>query len=264
MQNKDAELGKIFKLLKEWYDFPNYQLERRVDIFFAHFMLDILNDNDLRDKDIVRIIPEFPLWAEREPNGKATRHSKKVDYTVIDKGASTVYFIELKTTDKSIKDSVKNYEKPQVERMAELCDKDWYDLLADALFICNCNNDYRKLRESLWDIMSIDKQEAEKLYNEPDINNWRKKVKKLSNPDSSKKWLRKSVYIIPEKSTQEGCLGKTPYYNKYLKKYDTDILNGKGVITVITFSDVISALKKVNTPLSKEFREFLGNLIGVI
>jgi len=255
-KNTEEEIRSIFRLLNEWYYFPNYQLERRVDIFFAHFLLEILSIDE--PKDSVHIIPEFPLWAELKPDGKATRHSKKVDYAVISKHTTTVYFVELKTTDKSIKDSVKKDEKLQVERMAELYRKDWYDLLADALFICNRYDEYKELREFLCGSMNIDVYKIKPLYKEPDINKWRSEIKKLSLLDTSKKWNIKPIYIIPMKCTKEDSKNETPNYETYLKNYDID----EDIdFTVITFNDVINVLNTKNNPLANEFSIFLSNIL---
>lgn len=102
-------VGKVFANLSRWRHFPNYQLERRTDIFFSIYLKDIL-EAYLRQKgskvellDI--IIPELPL-----KTGKGAL-SFKVDYVLFSRDLKTVYLVELKTDVGSIRDSQCAYLK---------------------------------------------------------------------------------------------------------------------------------------------------------
>ena len=75
------DIEKIFDLLKKWYKFPKYQLERRVDIFFALYLPDILKKKRKNyvideEKKYDYIIPEFPL------RKKDSYASNNADYAV--------------------------------------------------------------------------------------------------------------------------------------------------------------------------------------
>ena len=82
-------VSDIFDMLDGWMNFPNYQLERRADIYFARYLPLIFEKRFGETVSHSQIIPEFPL--KKEPS----RHSAKVDYAVFCK--ETVYLVELKT-----------------------------------------------------------------------------------------------------------------------------------------------------------------------
>ena len=103
------DIEGIFNRLNKWAPFPNYQLERRADIFFAYYLPTILSRCFNIDESIItldRIIPEFPLLKKDTKPGKKSNLSTKVDYAVFtdedEKKNKHMYFIELKTTNNSI------------------------------------------------------------------------------------------------------------------------------------------------------------------
>jgi hypothetical protein len=86
----------IFDLLDEWRHLPDYQLERRADIFFAAYLPRFLSDRfrlDIRPK----LIPEFPLRLGAIDPSSDSNQSCKIDYVAIDAPARNVIFVELKT-----------------------------------------------------------------------------------------------------------------------------------------------------------------------
>ncbi|MEI6184310.1 MAG: hypothetical protein WCP65_02200, partial [Bacteroidota bacterium] len=85
-------LNEIFKRLREYKDFPNYQLERRVDIFINYFLERILSA--YLEKEVKFVCPEFPLKVEK------SNSSTKLDYLC--KTNNEVIFVELKTDSNSI------------------------------------------------------------------------------------------------------------------------------------------------------------------
>lgn len=85
---------KFFNLLDKWRHFPNYQLERRVDIFFALYMREILGVRGIRN--ISTVIPEFPVRIGEITKYTAINRSYKIDYLVI-YSSNRVAYIELKT-----------------------------------------------------------------------------------------------------------------------------------------------------------------------
>jgi len=232
----------LFGLLDIWRCFPNYQLERRLDIFFAYFLPEIMKKSpfnveyhiDIKHK-YDHIIPEFPLLlnkkrannenerkkvresglCEKEYDEKYrySRYSEKVDYVVIkkDENNNTVYFIELKTTDKSI-------TKDQVERRKK--QKPLGDLIAEVFFICDGYDDYVKLIPQLMGNFGVDVKEIRKIYDKvikenENIKKWHDVLGKKSleawqevakEPEYIKlfeKWSIEPVYIVPVKEGKQ-------------------------------------------------------------
>ena len=96
----ENEIKKIFSLLNDWRKLPNYQLERRIDIFFGLFLEEILELLPLEKSQETLIIPEFPI-NKRLLNKQNTYHrSIKVDYFI--KSNDKIFLLELKTANNSI------------------------------------------------------------------------------------------------------------------------------------------------------------------
>lgn len=98
-------IHKLFDTLDNWRNLPAYQLERRVDIFFAVYLADILEKKFGANIDI--LIPEFPVRiGSIYPDKKLSNPnlSFKIDYLAVDQVQKTVYLVELKTDDGSRRD----------------------------------------------------------------------------------------------------------------------------------------------------------------
>ncbi|WP_332445696.1 hypothetical protein [Dehalococcoides mccartyi] len=95
-------VDSIFDRLSQWRYLPDYQLERRADIFFACYLPDILkNRNHIIQETI---IPEFPM--RKGTLGLTPENlSFKIDYLAVTKDLTKVFFIELKTEMKSISEN---------------------------------------------------------------------------------------------------------------------------------------------------------------
>lgn len=90
----------IIELLKKNKKFPNYQAERRVDIFVNYFLERILTE--YLNTPTTFVCPEFPLkTANVNKNGKSRNLSTKLDYLC--STADEIIYVELKTDHKSIK-----------------------------------------------------------------------------------------------------------------------------------------------------------------
>jgi len=102
----DNQINELFELLDKWRKLPNYQLERRADIFFALYLKEILKKK--YNKEIGIIIPEFPVRTNSLINAKykekQDNRSQKIDYLAVSKDKENVYLIELKTDDSSRND----------------------------------------------------------------------------------------------------------------------------------------------------------------
>lgn len=93
-------ISDLFSLLDRWRHLPNYQLERRADIFFALFLPEVLRAQ-LRNSDCCveinpELIPEFPI----KENG--SNRSKKIDYLALSMCGERAFLVELKTDMESI------------------------------------------------------------------------------------------------------------------------------------------------------------------
>lgn len=89
-------LQEMFNLLDKWRHYPNYQLERRADIFFAIYLRALLETQVKVPLDEI-IIPELPVKRDLILPECPTNRSVKVDYVLFAKDKRTVYFVELKT-----------------------------------------------------------------------------------------------------------------------------------------------------------------------
>jgi hypothetical protein len=106
--NRMNKLEELFANLDRWRHYPNYQLERRADIFFSLYLKDVVQavlGVELEDV----MIPEFPIkrdliWADHP-----TDKSVMVDYVLFSKDRSVAYFVELKTDAASRRDEQDHY-----------------------------------------------------------------------------------------------------------------------------------------------------------
>lgn len=86
-------LEDLFNLLKKNKALPNYQAERRIDIFINYFIERILSS--YLEKETIFVCPEFPL------KKATTNQSTKLDYLC--KTKNEIVFVELKTDVSSLK-----------------------------------------------------------------------------------------------------------------------------------------------------------------
>ncbi|MFW5877024.1 MAG: hypothetical protein ACOCXM_09825 [Myxococcota bacterium] len=86
----EPRLDLLLGRLDRWRHFPDYQLERRVDIFLAAYLHELL-EPWLGVVLHPVIVPELPL---KQPD---THRSDKVDYALFARDKSRVFFLELKT-----------------------------------------------------------------------------------------------------------------------------------------------------------------------
>jgi hypothetical protein len=84
-QDSALVLNRLFGLLNRWRHFATYQFERRVDIFFALYLREIV-ESRVKDPLFDTMIPEFPLWLDK---------LKLADYMLFSQDKKTVYLLEL-------------------------------------------------------------------------------------------------------------------------------------------------------------------------
>lgn len=89
-------LSHVFDLMDQWRHLPDYQLERRADIFFAAYLPAFLSE---RSGNMVhpQLIPEFPVRIGTIYPHIPINKSNKIDYVAIAKDVSQCWLVELKT-----------------------------------------------------------------------------------------------------------------------------------------------------------------------
>jgi hypothetical protein len=96
MSNLDT-FATILSQLDQWRHFPDYQLERRTDIYFGIYLRDFLQVHVGTPLQRI-VIPEFPIKRDLIWPDLPTHKSVKVDYSLFSEDRSKVFFVELKTT----------------------------------------------------------------------------------------------------------------------------------------------------------------------
>lgn len=100
----EISVKRVFELMDQWRHLPDYQLERRADIFFALFLPEVLKEHLDLDRPPV-LIPEFPI--KKCENNR----SIKVDYLALqrprDGKRKKAFLVELKTDMSSIGEAQK-------------------------------------------------------------------------------------------------------------------------------------------------------------
>jgi hypothetical protein len=91
---------RIFDVLDHWRHLPDYQLERRADVFFAAYLPAFLSARS-RVGFRPSLIPEFPLRIGTIYPTTGSNQSCKVDYLALASDLSRAVFIELKTDSSS-------------------------------------------------------------------------------------------------------------------------------------------------------------------
>ena len=110
-------VAEIFDLLDQWRHLPDYQLERRADIFFALFLPNFLKEK-FELPHAPDLIPEFPLRLGTLYPDRSSNQSCKVDYLAITKDRGRAFLIELKTDSTSRREKQDHYL--EVARVAGL------------------------------------------------------------------------------------------------------------------------------------------------
>jgi hypothetical protein len=92
---------QAFDRLDDWRHFPDYQLERRSDIFFSLYLAEAL-EAKLGYGVSQELVPEFPvrigsIFSDLRARGRKKNHSKKIDYLALSADGQTPILVELKT-----------------------------------------------------------------------------------------------------------------------------------------------------------------------
>jgi hypothetical protein len=98
----------VFDSLDLWRHFPNYQLERRADIFFSLYLVEAM-EHKLNMSIHPVLVPEFPVRIGTIYPNKSTDKSYKIDYVAFSQDINTAIFVELKTDSHSRRSSQDTY-----------------------------------------------------------------------------------------------------------------------------------------------------------
>jgi hypothetical protein len=86
----------LFDRLDVWRHFPNYQLERRADIFFSLYLPEVL-EAKLGFSVLPELVPEFPVRIGTIYPQIPIDKSYKIDYVALSADSETAILVELKT-----------------------------------------------------------------------------------------------------------------------------------------------------------------------
>jgi len=119
-RRKMSAIYEVLRQLDEWRHLPDYQLERRVDIFFGMFLPKLIEKRFGVCVD--KVVPEFPLhkglFKDKPSFESGSHHSVKVDFAVfgtkVDKKQKQIFLVELKTDMESL-------DFVQLENMIKAC-----------------------------------------------------------------------------------------------------------------------------------------------
>jgi hypothetical protein len=93
-------INRIFDRMDEWRHLPNYQLERRADLFFSVYLPEAL-ERRFGAPVVETLVPEFPVRIGSIYPDIPINESYKIDYVAFTQDLSRAIFVELKTDDSS-------------------------------------------------------------------------------------------------------------------------------------------------------------------
>lgn len=96
-------IAELFDRLDAWRHFPDYQLERRADIFFSLYLSEAL-EAKLGFPISQELAPEFPVRIGTVSPDTPTNRSKKIDYLAMSADGRKPILVELKTDGASRRD----------------------------------------------------------------------------------------------------------------------------------------------------------------
>lgn len=102
------QINRIFDLMDAWRHFPNYQLERRADIFFSLYLPEVLEAKfgfPVRPE----LAPEFPVRIGTIYPNIPIDKSYKIDYVALSADGDKAVLVELKTEGLSRRPAQDNY-----------------------------------------------------------------------------------------------------------------------------------------------------------
>jgi hypothetical protein len=102
------QIDTLFNRMDVWRHLPNYQLERRADLFFSLYLPEVL-EAKLGFPVSGQVVPEFPVRIGTVYPGIPINKSYKIDYVALLADADKAILVELKTEGLSRRDSQDKY-----------------------------------------------------------------------------------------------------------------------------------------------------------
>lgn len=102
------QIDALFDRMDAWRHLPNYQLERRADLFFSLYLSEVL-EATLGFPVADQIIPEFPVRIGTIYPDIPINKSYKIDYVAMSVDADKAILVELKTEGESRRDNQDKY-----------------------------------------------------------------------------------------------------------------------------------------------------------
>jgi len=102
------QIDTLFGRMDTWRHLPNYQLERRADLFFSLYLPEVL-EAKLGFPVVNTIVPEFPIRIGTIYPDIPIDKSYKLDYVAVSADADKALLVELKTEGLSRRDSQDKY-----------------------------------------------------------------------------------------------------------------------------------------------------------
>ena len=91
-----TKLDDTFDRLDRWRHLPDYQMERRADVFFSLYLREAVAAH-VGCRLASTLVPEFPIAKRLLEPDIAKRDSIKVDYLLLEEGGQRAFLVELKT-----------------------------------------------------------------------------------------------------------------------------------------------------------------------
>ena len=102
------QIDTLFNRMDAWRHLPNYQLERRADLFFSLYLPEVL-EAKLGFPVAEQIAPEFPVRIGTIYPDIPIDKSYKIDYVALSADADKAILVELKTEGLSRRDNQDKY-----------------------------------------------------------------------------------------------------------------------------------------------------------
>ena len=107
-EEKMKQIDTLFDRMDAWRHLPNYQLERRADLFFSLYLPEVL-EAKLGFPVADHIVPEFPVRIGTIYPDIPIDKSYKIDYVALSADADKAVLVELKTEGASRRDNQDKY-----------------------------------------------------------------------------------------------------------------------------------------------------------
>lgn len=194
------QLEAVFANLDRWRHLPNYQLERRADIFFSVYLKGLMEEVTGVALDDV-IIPELPIKRELIWSDLATDKSVKVDYVLFAKDRSKVFFVELKTDAGSRRDTQDHY----LEKATQLGFRKVADGICSIVRKTNAHQKYHHLVSALVGLgyLTMPDDVREFLYPAPRVG-LTERLRQIA-PTAADSAIE-VLYVQPESTEGDGCI----------------------------------------------------------